>query len=113
MVAGTYKESWERFSRLRTGFFAWSIAGPLPLVAASFLIDTRQWPDVLPPPPVLACAYLGICAIGVITFYFRLTFFRCPRCGGFFQSTSGKGSGSSWLPRSSCGKCGLPSYEDG
>jgi len=111
--AGTYKESWEQFSRLRTGFFAWSLGGPLPVVAGGLLVDTSRWPDALPPPPVVACAYLAVCAIAVISFYFRLTFFRCPRCRGFFQSRAGKGGGSSWLPRSSCGRCGLASYEDG
>jgi ribosomal protein S27AE len=105
MATTAGSEPWRRYRALRNGLYGWGGGGLVALLVAARALDVSGWPDAL---PVLAtCAYLALWSAATIYFYFRLMFFRCPRCGSFFQAHGSARGGRSWLPRSQCAKCGL------
>jgi hypothetical protein len=90
---GPYAEAWHDF--------AWRVIAPL-LWFAAFLV--LPYPSVLllrigVPVPVLMAVFIFIMAAVAVS-YWRLCFFRCPRCGHLFRRLW------EWYPRH-CRHCGL------
>ncbi|HUN91598.1 MAG TPA: hypothetical protein VMU33_06050 [Burkholderiaceae bacterium] len=106
----TLSNDWKSLRDDRARLFAWLAAGVIVVPVVMILLGS----DAIPAQIALGgtCVVVGAWTIAVIRFYFRVALFRCPRCKGFFQSRGGSG-GSGWLPRSTCGRCGLRLYQDG
>ncbi len=102
----TAKESFQRFSRLRS--WLWVLYGVLPsLVGVLAFMESRAAPRST--GVVIVLGYLGL----VVALQFRLAFWSCPRCGKAFWGGWRAPAGERFftVANRKCKQCGLPWYE--
>lgn len=101
-----YEQRWRHY-RLLSNVRIVLIAG---IFAVPFCAVFFPLPDV---PPNGARLIVGVWVGTLVLIEFRLTTWRCPRCGKWFFTKMGStGLFKSWRVKS-CVHCGLPKYSNG
>jgi len=101
-----FENVWKLNRKLQAYMFAWGFGGIAMIIPLDHLLNS--YPS-LNRTLVVFC-YLGLCLFAVIYFRVRLGYFRCPRCGEYFETIGHPLLNGPKYPSKKCAHCGLKRY---